>query len=210
MNLSELINRLAKVPRNQRAVIYVGLYVGLILLYVFLGYFPMKTQISDLTVQASEKENDLELVKDKVKTLDDLKKQSTSLKVELDMAQKELPQGTEIPELIKTISETGRKSGLEIRKFQPLQESKSLTNNFVAEVPIALAVQGTFHQVAIFFDRLSKMDRIVHVKDIDIQIEQENSSSVSLLVEGSAITFRFLSDEERQRNNKQKKKRGRR
>ena len=210
MNLNDLINRLAKVPRNQRMAIYAGLYVSLAVLYVFLGYFPMKTKIADLTVQAADKENDLELVKDKVKTLDDLKRQSTSLKVELDMAQKELPQGTEIPELIKTISETGRKSGLEIRKFQPMQESKSLTNDFVAEVPIALAVEGTFHQVAIFFDRLSKMDRIVHVKDIDIQIEQEDSSSVSLLVEGSAITFRFLSDEERQRNNKKKKKRGRR
>merc|ERR1712138_99595 len=110
-----------------------------------------------------------------------------------------LPQGTEIPDLIRTISETGRKVGLEVKKFEPKQEVASSTNDFVAEVPITLAVQGTFHQVAMFFDRLSKMDRIVHVKNIDIEIEEEENTNVSLLVEGSAITFRFLTDEERDR-----------
>ena len=82
----------------------------------------------------------------------------------------------------------------------------SSTNEFVAEVPITLVVQGTFHQVAMFFDRLSKMDRIVHVKNIDIEIAEEENTNVSLLVEGSAITFRFLTDEERDRKKEEKRR----
>ena len=47
------------------------------------------------------------------------------------------------------------------------------------------------------------------VKNIDIEIAEEENTNVSLLVEGSAITFRFLTDEERDRKKKKKKKKRR-
>jgi type IV pilus assembly protein PilO len=174
---------------------------------------PKLDEITNLESQQTQKQEDLNLVKTKVSSLDALKKQSAELKAELDRAKKALPEGPEIPELIKDISETGRKVGLEISRFQPLAESFSDTNDFVAEVPIALAVEGSYHQVAMFFDRLAKMDRIVQIKDIDMEIAEEALSNVSLLVEGRAITFRFLSDDERKERMKKKKKgkkRGRR
>ena len=48
------------------------------------------------------------------------------------------------------------------------------------------------------------MDRIVHVKDIDIEIVDEDEDILE--VSGKAITYRFLSDKEREENNKKKKK----
>ena len=207
MNANEIIERLTKIPKNQRMLIYVGSYILVAILYLFLFYFPNQDKAASLERQISDKRAKLELVQNQVKSLDELMKESQDLKAKLNEAQKELPQGAEIPELIKSISETGRKVGLEIRQFQPLEESPSITNTFVAEVPISLAVEGTFHQVAMFFDRLSKMERIVHVKNIDIEIAEEEGTNVSLLVEGSAITFRFLSDEERMKKKSKKKKR---
>jgi type IV pilus assembly protein PilO len=208
MNLDEQIEQLTKVPKNQRMAGYFGSYILCFVVYFFMWLSPNQDQRSNFENQIRTKEQDLSMVQDQVGTKDELKKKAQALTSKLRLAQKELPQGTEIPDLIRTISETGRKVGLEIKKFEPKQEITSSTNDFVAEVPITLAVQGTFHQVAMFFDRLSKMDRIVHVKNIDIEIAEEENTNVSLLVEGSAITFRFLTDEERDR--KKKKKKGRR
>ncbi len=209
MNLDEQIEQLTKVPKNQRFAGYVGAYILCLIVYFFVWYSPNQAQRTTFENQIRTKEQDLNMVKDKVGTKQELTKKAEELTSKLSLAQKELPQGTEIPDLIRTISETGRKVGLEIKKFEPKQEVASSTNDFVAEVPITLAVQGTFHQVAMFFDRLSKMDRIVHVKNIDIEIAEEENTNVSLLVEGSAITFRFLTDEERDRKKKKKKKKRR-
>ena len=208
MNLDEQIEQLTKVPKNQRIAGYVGAYVLCLIVYFFVWLSPNQDLRGNLENQIRNKRQDLSMADEQAGTKEELKKKAQDLTSQLKLAQKELPQGTEIPDLIRTISETGRKVGLEIKKFEPKQEVASGTNDFVAEVPITLAVQGTFHQVAMFFDRLSKMDRIVHVKNIDIEIAEEENTNVSLLVEGSAITFRFLTDEERERKkNSTKKKR---
>jgi type IV pilus assembly protein PilO len=162
--------------------------------------------------ELGQKQSDLNLVKQQVGSISDLEAQSIRLRMLLDNAKKALPAGKEIPDLIGEISERGRKVGLEISKFNPLGETMSADNEFVAEVPIQLAVEGSYHDIAIFFDKLSRMDRIVHIKNIDMEIEEEESNRTRLLVEGSAITFRFLSDEERDERSKKNKKnkRGRR
>ena len=97
--------------------------------------------------------------------------------------------------------------GLEVRRFQPLPEK---AREYVAEVPVSLEVQGSYHEVALFFDRLSKMNRIVYVQDIEMNQPQVRGGKVYLTVTGKAVTFRFLSDEEIQRAEEASKaKRGR-
>ena len=103
-----------------------------------------------------------------------------------------------IPDLLKEISEKGRKSGLEIKKFEPGDEMDVSNNDYVKQLPITMSVEGGFHEIAIFFDKISAMERIVHVKNIDISIEEENQNDVSLTVEGKVVTFRFLNEAERE------------
>ena len=67
---------------------------------------------------------------------------------------------------------------------------------FVIDVPVALEVYGSFHEVAMFFDRLAKLDRIVYVQDVELSSPTERGGKVYLKVTGTAVTFRFLSDEE--------------
>ena len=47
-----------------------------------------------------------------------------------------------------------------------------------------------------FFDRLAKLDRIVYVQDVKLESPSERGGKVYLKVTGTAVTFRFLSDEE--------------
>ena len=49
-----------------------------------------------------------------------------------------------------------------------------------------------------FFDRLAKMSRIVYVRDITMELSGERGGKSILKVEGKAVTFRFLTEEERE------------
>ena len=202
MNADGLIDSLSKMTKSQRTGVYVASYIFVIVVYLLLFLWPSYDQYNELTMQIDGKNNDLDLVNQQVGSLEDLKAESAKLQIQLNDAKKALPAGKEIPALIAEISERARKVGLEISKFNPMGEDYSTTNEFVAEVPIALAVEGSFHDIAIFFDKLSHMDRIVHVKNIDMEISDEENGRTKLLVEGSAITFRFLSDEERTQREK--------
>ena len=210
MNFDPIIERLSKMTKAQRQASYVGSYTIVALLFVLLFLWPSYQDYGNYQNQIQTLQSDLDLVQRQVDSLNDLQTESTKLQLKLNDAKKALPAGKEIPALIANISERGRKVGLEISKFNPMPESYGAGNEFVAEVPISLAVEGSFHDVAIFFDKLSDMDRIVHVKNIDMSISSEDSGRTKLLVEGKAITFRFLSDDERSQLSKNKKKGGRR
>ena len=206
MNLDPIIERLSKMTKAQRQAAYIGSYVAVFLLFALLFLWPSWQSYGGYQNQINTLQGDLDLVQRQVGSLNDLKTESTKLQLQLNDAKKALPAGKEIPALIANISERGRKVGLEISKFNPLPENYDSGNEFVAEVPISLAVEGSFHDVAIFFDKLSDMDRIVHVKNIDMSITTEDAGRAKLLVEGKAITFRFLSDDERTQRSKKNKK----
>ena len=211
MNLDPIIERLSSFNKGQRNGIYAGVMLVIIIIYVLVFLMPTFDNIDSSKKKIAENQSKLNDVTSTVSGLKGLKKQSEELHLKLEKARKALPESNEIPELLKKISEHGSKVGLEISKFNQEPERFSETNEFVAETPIELAVIGNYHDIAIFFDRISKMDRIVHVDNIDMAIETEDSNKVRLLLEGSAITFRFLSDEERESRAKlNKNKKGRR
>jgi type IV pilus assembly protein PilO len=193
VNLNDIIDRLSKIPRNQRMAIYAVLYVILAALYISLGYLPKSTEISELQTKHAALEIQLGEIEQQVSQRDEARARMQNLKEQLIVALQELPEDREIPGLLKGISSLARKAGLEILRFQPLSEE---IREYVAEIPVALEVEGNYHDVAQFFDALSDMDRIVYVQDIEMQSPEERGGKVYLRVTGNVVTFRFLSEEE--------------
>ncbi len=194
MNLNTIIERLSKVPRTQRLVLYGALVVIMAVAFWVLVYMPTGDNLDSLQAKQAELRADKAAVDERVKNAEQFRTELDNLNEDLKQALKELPNDREIPGLLKGISTLGKKAGLEVRRFQPLPEEK---REYVAEVPVSLEVAGSFHEVAMFFDRLSKMNRIVYVQNIEIGSPQERGGKVFLTVEGNAVTFRFLKDDER-------------
>jgi type IV pilus assembly protein PilO len=71
-----------------------------------------------------------------------------------------------------------------------------------------MQVRGGFHQVATFFDRVGKLDRIVNVSDITIKDPKVVGDDVVLQSNCQVVTYRFLSEPERARLIKEKKIQG--
>lgn len=193
MKGSDILDRLAKLPRQQRLMLFGLLYVLLVVVFFFSLYSPKQDERDSLLTEQKNLKSQLAQVEARAANKAQLEAELQELTADLKQAVKELPNDREIPGLLKGISTLGRNVGLEVKKFQPLPE---VTQEYIAEVPVALEVEGSYHEVAMFFDRLSKMNRIVYVRDVEMLNPVDRGGKVILTVKGRAVTFRFLSDAE--------------
>lgn len=193
MTASRILDRLGKLPRAQRLMLFGLVYVLLIAAYVFVLYMPKGDELGELNGTNKELVAQRAQIEERIRNKAEFETEVLALTEELKRALKQLPDDREIPALLKDISTKGKKVGLEVKTFNPLSE---VTREFVAEVPVALEVEGSFHEVAMFFDRLSKMNRIVYVQDLEMTSPDERGGKVYLSVSGKVTTFRFLTEDE--------------
>jgi type IV pilus assembly protein PilO len=125
--------------------------------------------------------------------LSDLKTRLATLDQALKVAITLLPETREIPELLTQISQLGSQAGLEFRLFKPEPEKPA---DFYAEVPVSLTILGHFHDLARFFDHLSKLSRIVNVTDIKATLAKGSADTQTLTTNCLLTTFRFLEPRE--------------
>ena len=193
MNLTAILDRIARLPRTQRVLAAAAIYILMIVGWWFLLYSPERSEIAALEQQSHDLQEQKKTVEKRAFDRSRFEAELSQLMAELQQALQELPNEREIPDLLKGISNLGKQVGLEVKSFQPLAE-KDLGDG-TAEVPVALSVEGSFHEVAMFFDRLSKMNRIVSVRDINMGNPHEQGGKVMLAVTGTAVTYRFLNPE---------------
>jgi type IV pilus assembly protein PilO len=202
--MGDILDNLSKLSGLHKVLGALGIY----LLVAALLYFPLIKATQDRVVEGETLQQDLkEEKRDFQKTAQDKetwRKQVETLNKKLAKAYTELPDARQIPDLIRRISTIGKKIGLEFLLFRPLPETKQ---EFYAEVPIQMKVEGSYHDVATFFDRLGKFPRIVNVRDIRMHTPVERSGRMILTIEGTAVTYRFLSDEEKEAAQGQRRRR---
>jgi type IV pilus assembly protein PilO len=173
--------------------------------YYFLLLSPRLTRTQGLRehIDTLLQERDRKIVE--AGQMPDRKKDVAELEIQLKQAITRLPDEKEIPDLLSSISNLGRDSGLDILVFRQKPEGYQ---EFYAEVPVEMQVRGTYHQVATFFDSVGKLDRIVNASDIGMRDAKVVDNDLLLQATAQITTFRFLSEAERQRLIKEKKIKG--
>ncbi|MFQ5993524.1 MAG: type 4a pilus biogenesis protein PilO [Acidiferrobacterales bacterium] len=119
---------------------------------------------------------------------------------------RQLPDTTEVPDLLIDITQAGLGRGLEFVLFKPQKERPK---EFYAELPISIKIKGGYHELANFVSDVAALPRIVTFGDIAINSEKKDGK---LLMSAQAKTYRYLDDEEiaKLAAAKKKKKKGRR
>ncbi|MBN96045.1 MAG: pilus assembly protein PilO [Deltaproteobacteria bacterium] len=192
--IDDLFERLESLTGPQKLMGAVGIYV-LVALVIFLMLIRPTVNNTEAAIARQAQLEAEEAENRKIAENRALWEESVNrLNEELAKAVKELPNSREIPELLRRISSIGKKIGLEFRLFQPMPE---IIREFYAEVPVKLKVQGSFHEVATFFDRVGKLNRIVNVRNITLSDPEERSGKIMMTIEGTAVTYRFLTDDEK-------------
>lgn len=108
-----------------------------------------------------------------------------------------LPEAKQTDQLLRQVQESAVASNLQIRKFQPLPVSQK---DFFSEWPINLEVDGTYHALGAFFDKLSKFSRIVNVSDVKILESKRAGRTIST----TCVATTFVYNEEKDNTEIQK------
>lgn len=100
---------------------------------------------------------------------------------------RQLPNTTEVPDLLVDITQAGLGRGLEFTLFRP---EKELPKDFYAELPISVQVRGNYHELAQFVSDVAALPRIVTFGDIVISSGKDSKLSMS----AKARTYRYLEE----------------
>jgi type IV pilus assembly protein PilO len=98
-----------------------------------------------------------------------------------------LPEAKQTDDLLRQIQSSALSSGLTIKLFQP---QAIIQKDFFSEWPISMDVEGNYHNLGVFFDRLSKLSRIVNVSNVRIiQSNVRDNPARSIRATYTATTF---------------------
>ena len=187
--VQEKIDQIAKLPKAARFGIIGGIAVAIVAGYFFLFYQDNAENLKALHAQELELQRKLSEVRSIAANISAFEAEIEDLEIKLKTVLRQLPNNKELEVLLTDISNLGKTAGVEIRSFQ---RGKEATHDFYAEVPINIELTGEFHDVAQFFDLVSKLPRIVNMGSLAIAVVSENEESTVLSVKGTATTFRFV------------------
>jgi len=179
------LDSIANVPRPQKVVAGV---VGL-LAVAGLGYFllisPKIDERSTLRQQDEALRTDVRKARADEANLRPFRQQAEALRKRLQAAKERLPSEKEMPRLYRQLTDIAFQSGLQVALFAPKPPAD---REDVAEVPIAMACEGGYHQLGAFFARMSRLPRIVDLGDFRlVSIERPTATVRAELTLGTFI-----------------------
>ena len=121
--------------------------------------------------------------------LDEYRKQLAEMDRQFGALLKQLPNKSEMETLLIDINQAGRGRGLQFELWKPGQES---VKEFYAELPIALSISGSYHDLGQFVSDVAKLPRIVTLRDLTVAPGKDGL----LKMDAFAVTYRYLDDEE--------------
>ena len=201
METEPFFEKVEKIKMPFRIVILV-LTVGIIAgAFIWLVYLPKTGEIIKTKLEVGDLRQRLNRAKVKAKGLAKFEAEMAQVDAQFKEALKLLPDTKEIPTLLKNVTQLGTESDLEFRLFSPRKER---AKGFYLEIPVSIVVSGSYHDVALFFDRVGKMERIMNI--INVSMKPTKSRSTTLVTNCQAVTYRFKGESDA-KPTKTKKKR---
>jgi type IV pilus assembly protein PilO len=186
MEVEILFQKMEKIKMPIRIAILAGTIVLFVGLFTYLVYLPKTEQIRKTEEEINKLEGQLARAKIKTKDYKSLQNKKKDVDQQLKEALRLLPNEKEIPNLLRKVTELGNESNLDFRFFDPKNE---IPKDFYIEIPVAIEVRGNYHDVAVFFDKIGRMDRIMNIHNVRIVPIKAQSSD--LIVKFDAVTYRF-------------------
>ncbi|HVT57926.1 MAG TPA: type 4a pilus biogenesis protein PilO [Thermoanaerobaculia bacterium] len=151
---------------------YVGLAVGLVVggLLFFLGHWqylePLKDAISAQESKLADLQTKIQEGMRAQRELPQFREEVHQLELELDKLLRILPARRNTPDLLRRIRALAEQGDFTLKDFRPGQ---LVDKEFFSEWPINIDVDGTYHNLALFFDRIGRFSRIINVTELQIQ-----------------------------------------
>ncbi|MFN5745298.1 MAG: type 4a pilus biogenesis protein PilO [Methylococcaceae bacterium] len=202
MNLSEIswdLEYAGSWPVAIKTLVVAVLCLLLSALWYHLDTAGQFEQLEATQAREAELRATFEIRQRKASNLDEYKEQLLDIEKTFGELLRQLPDRTQVPELLVDVSQTGLASGLEFELFKPGTE---VTRDFYAELPIEVRVLGTFFDFGSFVSSLASLPRIVTVHNIKIapnlakESGGQSGPKYPLTMSALVRTYRYLDEGE--------------
>jgi type IV pilus assembly protein PilO len=149
--------------------------------------------VSDVSAEMATREARLQQLRTDItrglntaKRLPEFQSQVDELERRLEALKTVLPEQKDYADILRRVQTLAMQSNLTIRGFQPKPVE---TKQIHEEWPIVLELDGTYHNLGMFFDRISKFPRIINVNALKIRSKDQPSPNSTISAECTALTF---------------------
>ena len=177
---------LAKMPWYAQIGVFV--VVSAVLIGLFYNFVESKKQV-ELAAKAtelSEIRGRVSRGREMARQLPEFKKEIATLEARLASLKPILPDERDVGDLLRRVQTLATQSNLRVLGFKP---QAITTNEMHAEWPIALQLEGNYHNLGLFLDRVSKFPRIINIGNMAITAKPDPSPTASMLITATATTF---------------------
>ena len=153
---------------KEQQYMIVGLVVLIGCLYAYWNYLlnPTMQKIVEQEKKHKSLVSQIEKAKRQAKRLPALKNQSEKLERDLAKLEKQLPKGTDMPNILRTITREAMRENLEFSKIAPAGNKR---RTYFESIPFSLAISGGLHSVVRFLAAMGQQERIFQASDLKLR-----------------------------------------
>src|SRR5262245_13992900 len=188
LDAQQLLQRFERLPAPARSGVLAAIALVIVGFYMMFFFGGNQNQLRALQTKRAKVEQDITAARAVANNLEAFKRKREELGEQLQAALEKLPESSDLPALLTNISGLGKKSGLEIQTFK---QGKKIDRGFYSEQQIELQFSGMYHDIALFFDRVASLSRIVNLTDLYFEVDKDTGENPTLKVKGIAATFYF-------------------
>jgi type IV pilus assembly protein PilO len=180
---------LTKLPWYAQIGAFVALAAAGCGMFYYYYEMPARTDMTSRQTQLAALKGDISKGLTTAKKLPEFRQQVTDLESRLANLKAILPEEKDAADLLNRMQTVAAQSNMTIKGFKP---SPTVTKTLHAEWPITLELDGTYHNLAIFFDRVGKFTRIVNISGLEVKGKDKPEANSTITAACVATTFVLL------------------
>jgi type IV pilus assembly protein PilO len=179
---------LTKLPWYAQIGAFVALAVGGCGVFYYYYEMPVHAEMASRQTQLTSLRADVIKGQTTAKKLPEFQAQVGDLEARLANLKAILPEEKDAADLLNRMQTVAVQSSMTITSFKP---APTVTKQLHAEWPIALELEGTYHNLALFFDRVGKFTRIVNISGVDVK-GREAKTPGGATIEAKCVATTFV------------------
>src|SRR5438552_11182748 len=180
---------LTKLPWWGQIVAFVILAIGGCGAFYYYYEMPAHEDMKSREAQLVALKGDITKGLETAKKLPEFRSQVADLENRLSSLQAVLPEEQDAADLLNRMQTVAAQSNLTIKRFKP---GATITKQLHAEWPINLELDGTYHNLAMFFDRVGKFTRIVNISGLDIRGKDNPARGSNVTITATCVATTFV------------------
>lgn len=177
---------LAKLPWYAQLGAIVALALGGAGAFYYFYDMPQQAAIETQAKELSDIRGRISKGQAMARQLPEFRKEIGTLESRLESLKPILPDERDVGDLLRRVQTLAMQSNLQVRGFKP---QGITTKEMHAEWPIALQLEGNYHNLGLFLDRVSKFPRIINIGGLNIAAKDQPTPSSSMTINATATTF---------------------